>query len=169
MENQKELTFAQILEENKNRIYRICKIYALSPLEPQDLFQEVVLQVWKSLSAFKGNSDINTWIYKIALNVCYTSKKKLEKNKNDSVRLESILFTQTQNTIDKDQQEKFQALQDCISSLNENEQFIVILCMEDLPYKEIALITGFTENHIAVKMKRIRKKLLKCITLKIQY
>ena len=71
MQNQLEQAFGQIIEDNKDKIYRICKIYSVSPLEPQDLFQEVVIQIWKSLSTFKGKSNINTWIYKI--------KKKISK------------------------------------------------------------------------------------------
>ena len=168
MQNQLEQSFIQIIEENKDRIYRICKIYAVTPIEPQDLFQEVVIQVWKSLSTFKGKSSISTWIYKVALNVCYSSKMKLEKSNNNTVRLESIQFVPSENTLDKSQQEKFQALQACISSLNKIDKSIVILYLEVLPYKEISAITGLTENHIAVKMKRIRKTLLKCITHKLK-
>jgi RNA polymerase sigma factor (sigma-70 family) len=168
MQNQPEQNFIKIIEENKDKIYRICKIYAVTPIEPQDLFQEVVIQVWKSLSAFKGKSSISTWVYKIALNVCYSSKIRLEKKNNNTVRLESIQFVPAENTPDKNQQEKYQALQDCISSLNKIDKSIVILYLEELPYKEITAITGLTENYIAVKMKRIRKKLLKCITHKLK-
>jgi RNA polymerase sigma-70 factor (ECF subfamily) len=168
MQNKAELTFIQILEDNKNKIYRICRIYAVSPVEPQDLFQEVIFQVWKSFSTFKGKSSISTWIYKIALNVCYRSKMNLEKNNSKMVRLESIQFEPAESTPDKSQQEKYKALHDCISSLNEIDQSIVILYLEELPYKEIAAITGLTENHIAVKMKRIRKMLFDCITNKLK-
>lgn len=167
MQNAKEQTFEQILEDNKHKIYRICRIYAVFPIEPQDLFQEVVYQIWKSFSTFKRKSNISTWIYKIALNVCYRSKMKLEKNNGKTVRLESIQFVPVEITPDKSQQKKYKALHDCISSLNENDQSIVVLYLEELPYKEIAVITGLTENHIAVKMKRIRKLLLDCITHKL--
>ncbi len=169
MQNQTEPDFIKLLEENKNRIYRICKIYAVSPIEPQDLFQEVVIQVWKSLPTFKGKSSISTWIYKIALNVCYSSKMKFDKSNKNTIRLESIHFMLPEITVDKSQQEKFEALKDCISSLNEKERAVIILYLDELPYKEIALITGLRENHIAVKMKRIRNILLECITHKLKY
>lgn len=168
MQNQVEQTFEQILEDNKDKIYRICRIYAVSPIEPQDLFQEVVYQIWKSFSTFKAKSGISTWIYKIALNVCHRSKMKLKKNNDKTVRLESIQFVPAESTPDISQQEKYQALHDCISSLNEIDQSIVILYLEELPYKEIATITGLTENHVAVKMKRIKKMLFGCITSKLK-
>lgn len=167
MQDQTALTFEGILEENKDKIYRICRIYAVSPMEPQDLFQEVIFQVWKSFSSFEGKSNISTWVYKIALNVCHRSKMNLEKRNGHMVRLESIQFTPAENPPDKSQQEKYQALHDCIASLNESDQSIIILYLEDLSYKEIGAITGLSENHIAVKMKRIRSRLLECITPKL--
>lgn len=168
MQNQTGQDFSEILEKNKHKIYRICKIYAVSPIEPQDLFQEVVIQIWKSLPSFNGHSSISTWVYKVAINVCYTSKTRLEKRDNITVRLDSIKFLSAETTPDPDKQEKYQALRECISSLKEADKSMVILSLEELPYKEIAEITGLTENHIAVKMKRIRKLLLKCITQKLK-
>jgi len=168
MQSQDELNFKTILEDNTDSIYRICRIYAVSPIEPQDLFQEVVFQIWKSLPNFKGKSKISTWIYKIALNVCIRSKNRLKKGNSKTVRLETIEFKTSDTIPDTNQQEKYKALYTCISSLKENEQSIMILYLEDLAYKQIADITGLTENHIAVKMKRIRKKLLNCISPKLK-
>ncbi len=84
-----------------------------------------------------------------------------------SVRFDSIHFTPVEKEIDVAEQEKFNYLKECIATLNETDTSIVVLYLDDLSYKEIALITGLSENHIAVKMKRIRKKLFECITLKI--
>ena len=160
-------TFEQILEENKHKIFRICRIYAVAPIEPQDLFQEVAYQVWKAFSSFQGKSSIDTWIYKIAINVCLRSKMKLDKSNNKMDRFESIQFIPVQSDTDHDDQEKYQFLRDCISFLNEIESSIIIFYLEELSYKEIAHITGLTENHIAVKMKRIKNKLFDCITPKL--
>jgi RNA polymerase sigma-70 factor (ECF subfamily) len=160
-------TFEQLLENNKGKIYRICKIYALSPLEPQDLFQDVIFAIWKSISTFKGNSSIDTWIYRITLNVCLRSKQKSEKKYNNTLRLESIQFIPFEIPIENNQQEKYNALISCISKLDKENKSIIILYLEELKYKEIAEITGLTENHIAVKMKRIKKTLLNCITNKL--
>lgn len=167
MQSNLEIDFEEILEKNKHKIYRICKIYAVSPIEPQDLFQEVVFQIWKSYSTFKGTSHISTWIYRISLNVCLRSKMKFDKKNNKMLRLESIQFLTPKHIPDESNQERYQFLRDCISSLNEADKSIVILYLEDLSYKEIASITGLSENHIAVKMKRIRKKLFDCITPKL--
>jgi RNA polymerase sigma-70 factor (ECF subfamily) len=159
--------FDQILKENKHKIYRICKIYATAPIEPQDLFQEVVFQVWKSLPNFKEKSSIDTWVYRITLNVCLRSKMKLDKGNQKTIRFDAIQFTPVTETVDPFEEEKFKYLKECIETLNEGDTSIVVLYLDELSYKEIAEITGLSENYIAVKMKRIRKKLFACITPKI--
>ena len=163
-----DINFEQLLEENKNKIFRICRIYATPPIEPQDLFQEVIFQIWKSLDNFKGKSSIGTWVYKITINVCLRSKSKLDKDNNKTDRFESIHFTPIESEVDVSDQEKFRYLKQCIATLNEVDTSLIVLYLDDLSYKEIAVITGLSENHIAVKMKRIRKKLFECIAPKIK-
>jgi len=162
-----QLNFEEVLESNKETIYRICRIYAISPIEPQDLFQEVVYQIWKSLPSFKGKSSIDTWVYRIALNVCMRSKLKLEKKREKTIRFDAIQFKASDNTLNEDDDEKYKFLKTCIAMLNESDTSIIVLYLEDISYKQIAEITGLTENHVAVKMKRIRKKLFECINPKL--
>ena len=159
--------FEEILKANKEKIYRICRIYAVSPIEPQDLFQEATYQIWKSFPSFKGKSNIGTWVYRVALNVCMRSKLKLEKNSKKTDRFDSIEFKTSEYIVDEKDNEKYQFLKECIATLNESDTSIIVLYLEDLSYKQIAEVTGLTENHIAVKMKRIRKKLFECINPKL--
>lgn len=163
-----DINFEKILKHNHQKIYRICKIYAVTPIEPQDLFQEVIFQIWKSLDSFKNKSSIDTWIYKITINVCLRSKIKLDKSNHKTVRFDSINFSPIEKEIDSTELEKFKFLKECIATLNETDTSLIVLYLDDLPYKEIAIITGLSENYIAVKMKRIRKILFECITPKIQ-
>ena len=168
MQNKTKPTFEQVLDDNKIKIYRICKIYAVAPIEPEDLFQEVTFSIWKAFSTFDGRASISTWVYRIALNVCMRFKSKLENTNGKMVRLESIQFEPAASVPDMTMDEEYKALYGCIHKLNEEDQSIVILVLDELPYKEIAEITGLTENHIAVKMKRVRKALLSCITTKLR-
>lgn len=160
--------FGHILKKNEHKIYRICRIYAVSPIEPQDLFQETIFQIWKSLPSFKGDSSIHTWVHRITLNVCLRSKMKFEKRNQQTTKFDAIQFTLADQTPNPVEEERFMYLKECIATLNESDSSIIVLFLDDLSYKEIATITGLSENHIAVKMKRIRKKLFECITPKIQ-
>ena len=112
-----EQPFAEALDANKERIYRICSIYAVSPFEPQDLFQEVVFQIWKSFPSFRNEANIGTWIYRISVNVCYNFKLKFDRKNVRTDRLESIRYTHLEISSDSKQQDKFQTLKECISHL----------------------------------------------------
>ena len=126
--------FEHLLETNKETIYRICRIYAVSPIEPQDLFQEVVYQIWRSLGNFKGKSSINTWIYRIALNVCMRSKLKLEKKREKTIHFDAIQLKESDNSLNEDDDEKYKLLKACISTLNESDTSIIVLYLDCLLY-----------------------------------
>lgn len=168
MKSKEKPTFEEVLQSNKESIFRICNVYAIPPIGPEDLFQEATFQLWKAFPSFKGKSSINTWVYRIALNVCMRYKTQLEKRNEKIVQLESIQFQAISPKADTIEQEKHHALNSCIRSLSEIDQSIVALSLDGLSYREIAKITELTENHIAVKMKRLRKVLLNCITTKLR-
>ncbi|WP_205499926.1 RNA polymerase sigma factor [Rufibacter psychrotolerans] len=159
-----ELLFLELLETDKERIFRICRSYAQDPEQAQDLFQETVLQIWKSLPTFRGQAQVRTWVYRVTLNVCLQARHKSQREKRQTVRLEGVQFQNLpQAPAEPDQAEQLQALHACIQKLNDTDRSLVLLYLEDLPYKEIAAVTGLTENHVAVKMKRIREKLFTCL------
>lgn len=164
----KKHTFEQIIEANKASIYRICRIYAVAPMEPADLFQEIVFQIWKSYDSFEGDAKVSTWIYRIALNVGIRYKLKLDKHKANTTRLSAITVVPIADEFEEGADERLAGLRSCIRTLKEADQSILILHLEGQAYKEISEITGLTENHIAVKMKRIRKSLFDCITPKLK-
>ncbi len=163
MEKQK-IIFLSALKENQNKLYRICSIYSDSNEDSKDLFQEVLVHIWKSMSSFKGNSSIGTWMFRVALNVCLRFKSKYAKNQNRFIRLNSITIDNlgSEESNERDS-EKLIALRKCVKKLNEGDKAIVALYLEGLAYREISDILGLSENHIAVKIKRIKPKLFNCI------
>ncbi|MFB0924009.1 MAG: sigma-70 family RNA polymerase sigma factor [Vicingaceae bacterium] len=165
MQKEKERHFLDVIEKNKNSILRICEVYASKYEEPNDLFQEVVYNIWKSYSTFNNKSDIDTWVYRITLNVCMRAQLNINKKTDNHFKGDSIQINQiSSEDLDDSKTERHEALRHCISKLKETDKSIVLLYLEDIAYSQISEITGLTENHIAVKMKRIKKSLLKCIT-----
>jgi RNA polymerase sigma-70 factor (ECF subfamily) len=162
MEKDHKELFLKILELNKERLFRICRSYSIDADEAKDLFQEILLNIWKSLPTFKSQSDINTWVYRIALNICLRAREFTEKKEKHFIKLEGIHFENIEEPVSesKDKELQFLNLFACIQKLPEDEKSLILLYLEELPYKEIAKIFGITENLVSVKIKRIKTKLL---------
>ncbi len=162
-----ENTFLNALEEHQHKLLRICSVYAKDENDTKDLFQEVLVNIWKSMPSFNGNSNMGTWMYRITLNVCLRLKTKEIKKQKKLLRMDSrainIYKTEVMDDGQNEQREQLAQLRKCIRKLNEADKAVITLYLEELPYKEISNITGLTENNIAVKIKRIKKKLLNCI------
>jgi RNA polymerase sigma-70 factor (ECF subfamily) len=160
--------YVDIIEENKHSIYRVCKLYATEIFESEDLFQEVVYQIWKSFPSFKGTSKVSTWIYRIALNVCYKSILKHKKASDKITSLDAVKVEEIAASNSHDENSRYEALQACINQLSKADQAVIVLFLEELSYREISETIGISENYVAVKMKRIREILHACLTLKLQ-
>jgi RNA polymerase sigma factor (sigma-70 family) len=157
--------FGKIIEDNKQRIIRICWAYSQNKEDQKDLFQEVALNLWKSLPSFRKEARLDTWVYRVCLNVCMQYAMKLNKSKSVRVDFEGIeIFDDSADLYyNLENFEKIKILYECISKLNDAEKSLVLLFLEDLSYKTISEVTGITENHVAVKLSRIKKKLFNCI------
>lgn len=161
MNNKKEERFIQLINQNQHRIQKLCAMYTTSGEDRKDLEQEVIMNIWKSFSNFRGEAQIETWLYRIILNVCLKHTYAKAKNRN-TISLDNLEFEPSNNT--SKSEEEYQDLQHCIQALEFSDKTIIILFLEELPYKSIGEIVGISENHVAVKIKRIKKKLFKCLS-----
>ncbi|MGW9686455.1 RNA polymerase sigma factor [Flagellimonas sp. 2504JD1-5] len=168
MKEDLESVFLNALEGSKEKIFRICVSYTKDTEEAKDLFQEVLVNIWKSLPNFKGNSALSTWIYRITINVSLRHKANLIKNNIRFPHLDAITIERVESYSEENQNEKqLHWLRDCVRKLNEVDKAIISLFLEELPYKEISKITGLKENTVAVRVKRIKEKLLNCLNEKL--
>ena len=149
-----ELQFEQIYKEFSPRIYKLCLSYSGEKLLADDLHQETWIAVWNSLSKFRSESKISTWIYRIAINTCLMGIKKL-KNKAENSE-EIISKIEEEESFDENQ---ITILHKSIAELKEADRIIITLVLEEKPYPEIAEITGITENNLRVKIHRIKNEL----------
>lgn len=168
MKKEQETIFLKALELNQEKLFRICSIYSKDDEDAKDLFQEVLVHIWRSMNTFKANSGIGTWMFRIALNVCLRFKSKNTKNQNRFIRLDSVTITNIGSLqYSEVENEKLNSLRKCMKELNEADKAIVSLYLEGIAYREISIILGLSENHIAVKIKRIKSKLLNCINKRL--
>ncbi len=157
----KEQKFNQIVTENSGRIKRICGYYASSVHDREDIYQEILINIWRSLDTFRGDADINTWIYRIAVNTSLTYRGKLYKNMQlcvdaDTSNLSEII-DDNEEAIQQDEQ--LEALQNELNQLSVIDKALISLLLEGLSSKEIANVIGITEPNVKVKIHRVKKQL----------
>lgn len=153
-----EKEFLQIITDNQGIIHKVCSIYCDSEEDRRDLFQEILVQLWKSFSSFRNESKFSTWMYRVALNTAITSFKKDKRQPDKSgIPYENLqLAVEVYDTSTEDQ---IKMLNNAVLQLTGIEKSIILLFLEDKKYEEIAEITGITQNYVRVKMNRIKKKL----------
>ena len=165
MDKQSELEnlFWHILGKNDLRLRKIARKYAAAD-DFQDLYQEILLQLWRSLGKYEGRAQPDTWAYKVALNTARSFRRSLHRRLDDCRVNEPIEF--------------YSALEDCLSyaeiprspseimhdfavSLNESDRLLFLMYLHDLTYQRISEITGLSRMHIAVKINRIKRAFIK--------
>ena len=134
-------------------------MYENDPDVRNDLFQEIVFQLWKSFSTFRGEAKITTWMYRIALNTAISGFRKQTRN----VKTEDLkeLHLNISDGWADDREEEVQRLHWAIRQLSEIERAMIMMALEEVPYDEIAETIGITQNNVRVRMNRIREKLKK--------
>ena len=153
---QTEKAFLQSINEHQKIIHKVCNLYMHTPQDKEDLFQEIVLNAWKGIQNFKGESKFSTWLYRVALNTAITFFKK---------EIRKPVFSNLQDgfdvkdDIDKASEEDFTALNNAILSLSKIDKALVMLYLEDYSYHEIGELMGITANNVAVKLSRIKARL----------
>ncbi len=155
--NHVEQEFVTLIQEYERVIYKVCYLYTTPHATLNDLYQEVVINLWKAYPKFRNECKISTWIYRIALNTCISFIRK-EKNIPEIVTLSQIAdrIEETDET-----QVMLKRLYSMINRLGQLEKSIVLLYLEDKSYEEIAEITGLTLTNVATKLSRIKDKLRK--------
>ncbi len=134
-------------------------MYENDPDVRNDLFQEIVIQLWKSFGSFRGEAKITTWMYRIALNTAISGFRKQSRNiKTEDIRESHFNIS---DHGEDNREEDFQRLQWAIQHLSEIERAMIMMALEEVPYEEIAETIGITQNNVRVRMNRIREKLRK--------
>ena len=149
-----EQEFLSVIREYERVIYKVCYLYTTPNATLSDLYQEVVLNIWKAFPKFRRECKISTWIYRIALNTCISFIRK-EKNIPEIVTL-----TQEADRSEEDDetQAMLRQLYRMINRLGQLEKSIILLYLEEKSYEEIAEITGCNAEAIRSNLSRARKK-----------
>ena len=156
-----EQEFSQLVADNEGRLRNLCRVYADSEADQEDIFQEILIQIWHSLPSFNGNAKIETWIYRLAINTAISFvRKKQTRQKYRSKFKEQQEFEPNRGIIfQESEDQQVVTLYNAISELNPSEKAIITMYLEDFSYAEISFVTDISENYVGVKLHRIKKKL----------
>lgn len=153
---QREIEFTNLLKDNQGLIIKVSRLYTNSQEDEKDLFQEIVLQLWRSYENFKGQSKISTWMYRVALNTAITLyRKKTKSPQSDELQEYHYQFYTKEN----ETEEQISLLYQVIKMLPKMERAIVMMYLDDLSYREISETLGISEVNARVKMSRLKKTL----------
>lgn len=154
--DQKDILFKQIFDDNSKKIFNLCYGYTGDVDSANDLMQETFLKVWQNLDKFRQKSLISTWIYRIAVNTCLTFLRSEKRQAKDELT-ENIIENKIEEYSEKNEQ--IAILYKSISKLEENDRLIITMVLDELPYQQIAEISGISEGNLRVKIHRIKQKL----------
>jgi RNA polymerase sigma-70 factor (ECF subfamily) len=153
-----EKDFLEMIAAQKRTIYKVCYIYAKDQDDLNDLFQETVLNLWKSFPRYRGDSKLTTWVYRIAMNTCITFLRR------SNTRPQTVPMTaQAVASLEADEEtsEQLKELYRLINQLGKLERALILLWLEERSYQEMADILGLSKANVAVKLNRIKEKLKK--------
>lgn len=162
MDQELEQEFVTLLEGNQNILHKICRLYTSDLNSHQDLFQEMVIQLWRSFPKYRGEAKFSTWAYRVSLNTAISmyrgSLKKVTTVSWDN-SLANIRYEEYNDQ--KDQQLNW--LYNAVRQLNDIDKALVYLYLEDKDYQEISETLGISVINARVKMNRIKTKLKEMI------
>lgn len=145
--------FERLVTEYKSTVYSVCYMFADNRMQADDLFQEVLINLWNGFDKFRGETSLRAWVYRVSMNTCisYQRKKKVA-----TVALD--IAPDIMEGVSSDS-EQIKQLHRRIQKLEPVDKAIVLLWLDNLPYDEIAAIVGTSARNIGVRLVRIKEKL----------
>lgn len=157
MRKELENDFLKLVYQYKSLIYKVCRFYSKDIIEIEDLYQEIVMNLWKSYPSFRNEAKISTWLYRIALNTAITYIRK-EKIKTEMIE---ITPTMRDSLAEMEQNEMIAKLYFLVNQLSKIDRSIIFLYLEEKSHAEIATIIGCSVSNVGTKIQRIKEKMSK--------
>jgi len=155
-ENEINHIFQTWLKQYKALLFKIVRSYAFNEEDRDDLFQEIAIQVWRSVASFKQQSAVTTWLYRVALNTAikWTTKERKHQDRHESIDVSQHIIESHQPPDDR-----LAWLYEEIAQLNEVDRSLTLLLLDGFSYREMSKILGISESNVGVKINRIKKHL----------
>ena len=149
-----EREFKDLICLENATISRICFSYSGSVAEFEDLRQDALINIWRGMHSFRGESSSKTWIYRVTVNSCLSTIRKHSRHQHES--LDGLYGLIDCDDADK---ESIEYLHSVINMLSQQEKAIIMMWLDELSYDEIGYAMGLNRNTIATKIRRIKDKI----------
>ena len=150
-----ELQFTKMVKEYRKTIYTVCYFYSKDTEEVNDLYQEILINLWKGFEKFRGESSLKTWIWRVSLNTCNNQERK----KKSSVQTIPLSIDIDLYNDDDVQSKQIQMLYDRINRLDVFDRAIILLWLENMNYQDIADVVGISLSNVTTRLFRVKEQL----------
>lgn len=159
-ESEQRKVFDDWLGLHKGLLFKVVRAYAFTGEDQDDLFQEITIQVWRSIPNFRRESAVTTWLYRVSLNTAMKWKSREHKHVNGRNPINHTNHDHVLQESQKPVDDRLSWLYEEIASLNEIDRSLCLLLLDDFSYKEMSGILGISESNVAVKIHRVKKHLI---------
>jgi RNA polymerase sigma-70 factor (ECF subfamily) len=157
LDSERDGIFNEWLADHKGILFKVVHAYAFEHADRQDLFQEIVIQIWRSVDAFRGESSVPTLMYRVALNTAIAWTRKEDRHQRGKQPLEIVDGLLAASSAEADPRVEWLYRQ--IAQLKDVDRSVALLMLDGFAYKDIAAIAGISEGNVAVKINRIKAAL----------
>lgn len=149
-----EKEFEKIIDKYKSSIYTVCYMFSNDSDEVKDLFQDVLINLWKGIDKFQNRSAMSTWIWRVSLNTCVSYDRKRKKTPTVPLTMDIDLFDDNDRNLTQ-----IKILHNRINRLRPFDRAIILLWLESMSYEEIGAIVGITAKNVSARLFRIKEEL----------
>lgn len=158
--NDTEKIFEEVISDYGVLISKICYYFASDREEFNDLRQEVFCNIWKGIGKFRHDSKLSTWIYRVSFNTCISYQRK--EKKIEKIPIDNIVDI-PEDDLGVTKMEKYKTMHTLIRRLKYDERAIILMWLDEMSYEEISALTGLNRNTVAIRIKRIKEKLVNMV------
>ena len=155
----KEAAFTRLYDEYRDRIYRMCCYYVSGKEDREDLYQEVLHNLWRGLENFRGDSSLSTWAYRVTVNSALSYLSRTKRKEKTSTEYRDFMLSRHEPERQEFEDGAIDLLHGAIAKLPLIDMIIMSLVLEGASTREMAQTTGLSESNVRVRIHRSKQKL----------
>lgn len=155
--------FLTLLKSTQRQLHKVCWVYGRSTHDREDLFQEIVAQLWRSFARYDRTRSFATWMYRVALNVAIDHRRKRQRLGKGLTPLDENQAAETASSINDSQGEQLQELRELMDQQEEGSRALLFLYLEGHSLRDIGEVLGLSETNVSTRLHRLKQSMRQTI------